>query len=101
MTDLQPRELAEIERDIRAKAKKRVHSRLGLAWHAVVFAMANVAMYAINQRYSPGVTWFVWPLAAWGAGLALHAFATQSGGRMTEDMIAAEIARERTRRGLA
>jgi hypothetical protein len=99
--DISPRQLAAIEYDIRKKAKRRVFARVGLTWHAVVFAMANLAMYAINQRYSPGVAWFVWPLAGWGAALGLHAFATLSGGPMTEGMIQAEITRERQRRGLA
>jgi len=90
-----------IERRIREKATRRVYARVGLMWHFAVFVMANLAMYAINQRYSPNVTWFVWPLAAWGAGLAMHAFATLSSGGMTEEMIQAEIQREKQRRGLA
>lgn len=101
MSDVTSRELAAIEHDIRTKAKRRVRSRLGLAWHCVIFAMANVAMFEINQHYSPSVAWFVWPLAAWGMGLALHAFATLSAGGMTENLVQAEIARERQRRGLA
>jgi hypothetical protein len=100
-TKADPREIEAIERDIRAKAKHRVRSRVGLMWHFAVFVMANVAMFEINQRYSPAVTWFVWPLAAWGAGLAMHAFATLSSGGLTESMVEAEIARERLRRGLA
>jgi hypothetical protein len=94
-------ETATIERSIRAKARRRVYARIGLTWHVVVFLMANAAMIAINERYSPTVTWFVWPLAAWGAGLAMHAFATFSSGGMTEEMIQAQIQREKQRRGLA
>jgi len=94
-------EAAAIERRIREEATHRVRARVGLMWHAAVFAMANAAMYAINVRYSPAVTWYVWPLAAWGAGLAMHAFATFSSGGMTEGMIQAEIQREKQRRGLA
>jgi hypothetical protein len=94
-------EAAAIERRIREKAIRRVHARVGLMWHAGVFLLANIAMYAINERYSPGVTWFVWPLAGWGIALALHAFATLSSGGMAEDMIRAEIQREKARRGAA
>lgn len=94
-------EATSIERRIRKKAKRRVYARIGLMWHAAVFMMVNVAMYAINQRYSPNVAWFVWPLAAWGAALAMHAFATFSSGGMTEEMIQAQIQREKQRRGLA
>jgi hypothetical protein len=92
---------AAIEQRIRRKATRRVYARVGLMWHAAVFAMANTAMYAIDQRYTPAVSWFVWPLAAWGVALALHAFATFSSAGMTEDMIQAQIQREKQRRGLA
>lgn len=101
MTTTEVSDPGAIERSIRQKATRRVYARVGFMWHLAVFAMANVAMFAIDQRYSPTVTWFVWPLAAWGAGLALHAFATFSSGGMTEDMIQAEVRREKERRGLA
>jgi multidrug efflux pump subunit AcrB len=94
-------ETTAIERRIRKKATRRVYARIGLMWHAAVFLMANVAMYAINQRYTPTATWFVWPLAGWGAALAMHAFATFSSGGMTEEMIQLQIQREKQRRGLA
>jgi hypothetical protein len=94
-------EVGAIERRIRKKATRRVYARVGLMWHASVFLMANIAMYAINQRYTPTVAWFVWPLAAWGTALALHALATFSSGGMTEDLIQAQIQREKQRRGLA
>ncbi len=90
-----------IERQIRERATRRVRARIGLMWHFAIFMMCNLALFAINQRYSPSVTWFVWPLAAWSTGLALHAFATLSGGGMTDAMVEAEIVREKQRRGLA
>ena len=92
---------AAIAQSIRRKATRRVYARVGLMWHAGVFAMVNAAMYAIDERYTPTVAWFVWPLAAWGVALALHAFATFSAAGMTEDMIQAQIQREKERRGLA
>jgi hypothetical protein len=99
--DITPRQMAAIEHDIRTRARRHVRARLGLAWHCVIYVMANVAMFAINQRYSPAIGWYIWPLAAWGAGLALHAFATLSATGTVEEMVEAEIARERQRRGLA
>lgn len=94
-------ERKRIEHSIREKAKSRVRKKLGFYWHFVVFAMANGAMIAINRAYSPDYNWFVWPLGAWGAALALHAFATFQGIGMSEDMIEAEVQRELARRGLA
>jgi len=90
-----------IEREVRAKAIKRVRTKLGLYWHALVFALCNAAMIAINLRYSPQYLWFVWPLGAWGAALLLQAFATFGAGGLTEDMVQAEIKRELARRGVA
>lgn len=94
------REMAKIEREIRAKAKRRARAKMGLYWHVFVFVMAGAAMVAINQNYTPDHNWVVWPLCAWGAALAMHAFATLSGGNVSESMIQAEIQREKERRGL-
>lgn len=94
-------ERASIEEAIRQKAASRVRKKLGLYWHAAVFVIANGAMAAINLTHSPGYYWFVWPLAGWGVGLVMHAFATFQGTGMTEAMIEAEVKRELARRGLA
>lgn len=95
-------ELQRIEREIRAKATKRVRARIGLMWHVAVYAMASAAMIAINMNYSPGTNWFVWPVCAWGAAVVLHGLATmQVASPSTEDMIQAEIAKEKARRGIA
>jgi hypothetical protein len=93
-------ERAKIERQIRAKATRKVGARIGFNWHLVVFVMANLAMLAINLQYSPDKMWFVWPLGGWGAALLLHAYATFSTLGSTEDMIQAEVDREMARRGL-
>lgn len=95
-----PVDMQAIERQIRAKATRRVHAKIGLMWHFAVFVMANVAMFEIDEHYTPTLHWFVWPLSAWSIGLLLHAFGALSGGGLSEDMIRAEIERERQRRGL-
>lgn len=89
-----------IEREVRAKAKRKVANRLGLMWHAAVYVMANGAMIAINLNYSPKTLWFVWPTAAWGAALLLHAFAALQVGGISQRMIDEEVDREMARRGL-
>jgi hypothetical protein len=94
-------ERKRIEQSIRHKAQGRVRRKLGFYWHAVVFALANAAMLAINLQHSPGYLWFVWPLCGWGAALALHGFATFQGAGMSEAMIEAEVQRELSKRGLA
>jgi hypothetical protein len=94
-------DVAAIERDIRAKARRRVRTKVGLIWHLVVFVMANAALFEIDQHYTPANQWFVWPLCAWGVGLALHAFGALSSGSLSEDMLRGEIEKERRKRGLA
>ena len=94
-------ERARIEREIRAKALKRVRAKVGFYWHFLCFVLVNAALVAINQSYTPEHTWFIWPLAGWGAALLLHAFAVFQGRGMTDDMIEAEVRRELARRGLA
>jgi hypothetical protein len=92
---------ARIEREVRAKAVRRVRAKLGFYWHFMVFAMANAAIAAINLHYGPQHIWFVWPLGGWGAALLMHAFATFQGRGLTEDMVQAEVQRELQRRGIA
>lgn len=101
MTNLDHSERKRIEHKIRAKAHRRVRARLGFYWHFMVFVLASAAMVAINLTQSPSYMWFVWPIAAWSVGIIFHAFATFSGGGMTESMVEAEISREMSKRGLA
>jgi 2TM domain len=96
-----PKERARIEAEIRHKAQRRVRNKVGLMWHAMVFAMANGAMIAINMNYSPNTLWYVWPLGGWGAALLMHAFAVFQGTSISSDMVEAEVQRELQRRGLA
>lgn len=89
------------EHEIRAKATRRARAKLGLMWHFAVFAIANLALFEIDARYTPAIHWFVWPLCAWTVGLLFHAFGALSAGGMKEEMIQNEIEKERRRRGLA
>jgi hypothetical protein len=91
-------ERRELERRIRAKATSKARAKVGLRWHALVFVLVNVLLYAINMMFTPLVPWFIWPLGGWGIALALHAFATVSGPRVDEDAIEAEVQRELARR---
>ena len=72
-----------IERRIRSKAHRRARSKVGLIWHVAVFAMANLAMFVIDERYSPTTSGCRSGHTGWGVGL-LHFLAVFSGARMTE-----------------
>jgi hypothetical protein len=91
---------AQIEREVRQQIVRRMRMKLGFSWHAAIFAMANAAMITINLRFSPNTLWFVWPLAGWGVGLALHAYAVFGGGSMSEAEIQAQVQAELARRGI-
>lgn len=56
-------------------ARKRAGAKLGFYLHASVYVLVNLALYAINDRFTPSVAWNVWPLAGWGIGLAFHGLA--------------------------
>lgn len=92
---------ATVDREVRATARRRVGNRIGLMWHGTVYAMVNVAMLSINLAYTPDTFWFVWPAAAWGAALLLHAFAALQVDGIGERMVQQEVGRELARRGLS
>lgn len=91
-------ERARIERDVRARAIRRVRAKLGFYWHLVCFALVQAALVAINLTYTPQRLWFVWPLAGWGTGVLLHAFAVLQRRGLRDDMIEAEVRRELARK---
>src|SRR4051812_7799756 len=92
---------AQIEREIRQQVVRRARVKLGFSWHAAIFFMANAAMIAINFRFTPNTLWFVWPLAAWGASLLMHAYAVFGGGSVSEAEIQAQVQAELARRGIS
>lgn len=93
-------ERKEIEREVRKKALTRARAKLGFAWHAAVYALTNLALFAIARSYTPDSSWFVWPLAGWGAALGFHAFAVFQGAGLSDDLVEREVQRELRRRGL-
>ena len=40
--------------------------------HAIAYATSNSILIAINLLFVPQSLWFVFPLAGWGSGLAIH-----------------------------
>jgi hypothetical protein len=98
--DRNARKSRKIERHIVRKAKHRVRSKKGFAWHFAVFCLVNGGLLAINLTHTPGYLWFLWPLAAWSVGLMLHAISVFMVSGVSGDMVALEIAREKERRGI-
>lgn len=62
-----------------------------VAVHLFAYVAANALLIAINLVETPGSVWFLAPLAGWGIGVALHAFAAYRGiTRRTVERYAAE-----------
>ena len=62
-------------------AKKRVEEIKGLYMHIGMFAIINLALFAINMITTPDTLWFYWPLLGWGVGLVIHIFVFVAEGR--------------------
>jgi hypothetical protein len=74
------------EARLRAKAERRLLARKGLTWHVASYVIVNLLCWAIwvitsammdNWYY----VWPIWPMLAWGVGLAFHAVSYYTGGR--------------------
>lgn len=81
------------DRDLYARARRRVAMRTGLYTHALVFVLVNLGLLALNGL-TGGYRWSVWPALGWGVGLAIHAIVTLlnlQGEGWRQRMLAREI----------
>lgn len=84
----------------REHARRRVEERLGFYIHAIVYVLVNAVMIGIDLTNNPDNTWFYWPLAGWGIGLAAHAmrvFGSPGTSSWKEKMIDKELRRGESR----
>jgi hypothetical protein len=93
-------DLAQFKQEVRDKAARRVRAKLGFAWHAALFLMANLTLAYINLSNNSNKLWFLWPLAVWGAALLEHARRAFLMQPPSAEMIEAEVQRELARRGI-
>ena len=56
------------------EAQKHVRARRGLYVHAMLYAIVNATLLAVDAL-TPGGWWFFWPAIGWGVGLAMNALA--------------------------
>lgn len=86
--------------DLHRIARRRAAAKLGFMIHFTVFVAVNAMLFLINQRTTPGVAWFAFPLGGWAIGLTIHGLAVfVSGSGLREHMIAAELRRLEGRNG--
>lgn len=96
------------EDELLARAKRRVDIKVGFAVHLLVFAVVNLAFYALNPWGGTGQPWTgsghhgsgFFPLWGWGLGLAIHGVVSLlklSGDGLRERMLDTEVQRLRQR----
>ena len=72
-TGFRPGETAE-ERELRARAVKRLEDKRGLMAHSLAFFSVNLLLVAIWYVTGAGFFWPVFPIFGWGIGLMFHAW---------------------------
>lgn len=79
----------------RVEARKRLEARRGFMSDAVAYVVINAFLIAIWAFTGAGYFWPAWVLAAWGAGLVLHAWDVFMRQPITEADIDDELRRGR------
>ena len=80
-------------------ARRRASAKLGFQIHLAVFIAVNAMLFFINQRTTPEIGWFAFPLSGWAIGLAIHALVVCLGGSgLREKMIDIELKKLQARR---
>jgi glucose dehydrogenase len=87
------------EKDLRALAAAQLERRQDFAIHVAAYLSVNTLLVAIWAIADGGAQfWPIVPIAAWGVGLALHAWSVYGHSPMTtEDQIAREAERLRAK----
>ena len=60
-------------RDPQGDQQRRMRRLRGFRWHMIGFAAVMIVVVIVNYLTTPDNPWFVLPLVAWGAPLAVHA----------------------------
>ena len=77
------------EEELRRKARERAEAKLSVYIHLGVYILVNGLLVGIwwftggNTGFFP---WFIFPLAFWGLGLAIHALAVFASQGFTDRM---------------
>jgi hypothetical protein len=84
------------EEEMRRKAVRRAHAKLGFRTHLTVYVIVNFGLAALNLATYSHYLWFPWAAAGWGIGLVAHGVSVYLGGsNLREQMIAKEMERLR------
>ena len=85
---------ANLDRDLRQRAIKRLKKRRDFYNHLVAYVVVNSFLVLIWAVTSPhGYFWPAWPLAGWGIGLVLNAWDVYRNEDFEEGQIRREMQR--------
>lgn len=88
-------------KDLERIARRRAAAKFGFLIHLTVFVVVNVLLYVVNQRTTPTVGWFAFPLGGWAIGLTIHGLAVfLSTSGLRERAIASELRKLEAQAGL-
>jgi hypothetical protein len=80
-------------------ARRRAGKKFRFFIHLTVFIAVNALLFVINQRTTPGFSWFAFPLGGWAIGLSIHGLAVYlSGSGVRERMVEDELRKLESRR---
>lgn len=57
-------------------ARRRVQELRSFYQHALIYLLVNAGLATLNLLVRPDELWFIYPMAGWGIGLAIHALTT-------------------------
>ena len=82
------------QQDLARIARRRAGAKFGFMIHLTVFVCVNAFLFFVNQRTTPGVAWFAFPLGGWAIGLAIHGLVVfLSGSGLRERRVDSEMRR--------
>lgn len=95
MSPLSPEEIDRL-------AHRRVRAKMGWYFHASLYVVINLFLFAMSEYGLGQRRWSVFPLLGWGVGLALHGisvFVLGKGSGLRERMVQKERERIQRERG--
>ena len=60
------------EENLRKIAAQKVSFRVSAKIHVIVFITVNIMLFLVNQFFTQGFYWFIFPCFSWLIGLSLH-----------------------------
>ena len=79
----------------REMAIQRLKARRGFSVHLMVYVLVNALLIIIWGVTGRGYFWPIWPIAGWGIGVGMHAWAAFFIKPISEEEIRKEMERGR------